>query len=166
MFIFLSPLSICTSTVSLFLASLSPSIYGAAFERMFNGSLSVRHYKTVHDHPFIEQMSLTLFVLLDCNCSLSSAHSVLQSARSPLLSHFKLVSILIEHWVQGSLAFPPSFVQTPFSASTANTAESFLNRALLSQAEGMELCFYLYIFVLISIYASNQNRLFSPYHMV
>ena len=34
-----SPFSICTSAGSLFLVSLCPSIYGAAFERMFTRNL-------------------------------------------------------------------------------------------------------------------------------
>ena len=60
--------------------SLCPSIYGAAFERMFTSRCLCDHYKKVHDHSFIELMSPSLyflFVLLNCNCSLSSAHSLL-----------------------------------------------------------------------------------------
>ena len=53
-----------------FFASFSPSIYGAAFERMFT-SLCLC--------AIIRQCTITLllfFVLLNCNCSLSAAHSV------------------------------------------------------------------------------------------
>ena len=52
-------------------------------------ALSLRHFKTVHDHPFIEKMSpLSVFdfVLLNCTCSLSAAHSdLIAYSRSPLL---------------------------------------------------------------------------------
>ena len=79
MFIFflLSPQAVCLSAGSLFLASLCPSIYGAAFERMFTS----RYLCAI-----IRQCTITLlqngcppfcflFVLLNCNCSLSAAHS-------------------------------------------------------------------------------------------
>ena len=83
-----SPFSVCMSAGSPFLASLFPSIFGAAFKRMFT-SRCLR--------AIIRQCTITLslnrcpplcflFVLLNFNCSLSAPHSVYLSAfsRSPL----------------------------------------------------------------------------------
>ena len=73
-----SPFSICTSADSVFLASFCPSIYGAAFERMF----------TIYCLcAIIRQCRITLslykctplrffFILLNYNYNLSTKHSV------------------------------------------------------------------------------------------
>ena len=88
-----SPFTICTSTVSLCLAFPLPVHIWRCFWKNVYESLSLRHYKTVHEHPFIVEMSLTLLVLLNCNCSLSSARLYLQHLLGYTSSYFKLVSI-------------------------------------------------------------------------
>ena len=65
-----SPFSICTSAVSLFLASLCLSIYGAAFERMFTSRCLcaiIRQSRITHSlHRF---PPLRFFVFLNRICS-------------------------------------------------------------------------------------------------
>ena len=73
-----SPFSICTSAVSLFLASLCLSIYGAAFERIFKrGCLgAITRQCTITLKLYRCPLSVFCFVLLNCNSSLSSEHYV------------------------------------------------------------------------------------------
>ena len=68
-----SPFSISTSAVSLSLARPFMALLLKACLRV----LSLRHYKTVQNHPFIVKMNPSpFFVLLNCNCSLGSENSV------------------------------------------------------------------------------------------
>ena len=70
--------SVCMSACSLFLASLCPSFYGAAFERLLTSfclCANIRQCRTtlsLNRYPPLR----FLFVLLNFNCSLSAAHSV------------------------------------------------------------------------------------------
>ena len=67
--------------------------------------------------------------------------TLLQKEKRQCIPHHSSLwkgSQLIEHGVQGRLAFPPSYVQKPVTV-TANIAESFLSRALPFQAVGIRL---------------------------
>ena len=70
--------SVCMSACSLFLASLCPSFYGAAFERLLTSCClcaNIRQCRitlSLNRYPPLR----FLFVLLNFNCSLSAAHSV------------------------------------------------------------------------------------------
>ena len=68
-----SPFSISTSAVSLSLARPFMALLLKACLRV----LSLRHYKTVQNHPFIVKMNPSpFFVLLNCNCSLNPEQPV------------------------------------------------------------------------------------------
>ena len=88
-FIF-SPFSICTSAVSLFLASLCLPIYGATFERMFRSRCLC---------AILRRSALSLFHWIDAPLSVFCLFCfivIAASALHMLYLHFKLVFICSE----------------------------------------------------------------------
>ena len=88
MFIFFPPFSVCMSAGSVFLSFFWPSIYWAAFERNVYESLSLRHYKTVHDQwSFFHwiDVSLSVFCLFCLIVIAASVRHIIFIFRSPLL---------------------------------------------------------------------------------
>ena len=53
------PLAVCASKVSLLFCLPVPVHLWRCFQKNVYESISLRHYKTVHDHPFIVQMFLS-----------------------------------------------------------------------------------------------------------
>ena len=67
---------VCMFAVSLFLVSLCPSIYSAAFERIFTSRCLCAIIRQCTITLSLFRCPLSVFFLLNCNCSHSSALQV------------------------------------------------------------------------------------------
>ena len=122
------------SAVSLFLAYLCPSLYGTAFERIFTSRClcSILRQCRIIFILFPSPAESLRKYRIKCAPLYAELSPFNTSAQGAGQGPFqKGLRFLIERGVEGRLAFPP-YGQTPFTASTSNSAESFLNRALLS----------------------------------
>ena len=89
-------LPVCTKVLFLSFARS----FRHCFWKIFYESLSLRHYKT-HFHCIDVPLSIFLFVLLNCKCSLSSTFCILACVRYLLLA---LLSYLVSIYREGAKA--------------------------------------------------------------
>ena len=98
-----SPFSICASAVSLFLSFLCPSIYGAAFERMFMSRCLCAIIRQCRITLSLHRSTpLRFFLLLNCNCNLRAEHCLVALVRSSRLA--LQVSFYFQWWSNSFLA--------------------------------------------------------------